>query len=135
MSFFNAQLDIIGDLLQPLNDKQTPAGKDLPEPVVELASSESGIRLTFDTNRVSLKSVIITSGFDISISEQGVMFYANASAQSSTGARKKIHGGSGLSGNGDAYGPECTLFSTFLVAADPDPSSDMKLLPSWNFTR
>lgn len=33
------------------------------------------------------------------------MFYSNNMADPSKGARKKIHGGSGISGNGDAYGP------------------------------
>ena len=34
------------------------------------------------------------------------MFYSNAMGNAAKGARKKAHGGSGISGNGDAYGPQ-----------------------------
>lgn len=56
LSSFDAQLDVIGGLLQPSNNQQTPDGKGVnrPEPVVELVSPKSGIKLAFDTNRVSL---------------------------------------------------------------------------------
>jgi hypothetical protein len=63
------------------------------------------------------------------------MFYANGLAHRSTGARKKIHGGSGLSGNGDGYGPGCTLFGTFIVGMVPDLSHEMKPPPSLNSMR
>lgn len=33
------------------------------------------------------------------------MFYSNNLSTAAKGARKKIHGGSGVSGNGDAYSP------------------------------
>jgi hypothetical protein len=50
------------------------------------------------------------------------MFYANGMAKSSAGARKKIHGGSGLSGNDDSYGPGCMLFSAFNYVTNSDLS-------------
>lgn len=36
--------------------------------------------------------------------ESGVQFYSNNLTNPSKGARKKIHGGSGISGHGDSYG-------------------------------
>jgi len=53
------------------------------------------------------------------------MFYANGSAQPSTGSRKMIHGGSGLSGNHDAYGPGSAAFLEFHapLAAFLDPEN------------
>lgn len=45
----------------------------------------------------------------------GVMFYTNGSATPTSGARKKIHGGSGISGHGDSYGPGCTLYGMFVL--------------------
>ena|SRR6188768_3174330 len=33
------------------------------------------------------------------------MFYSNALAKATSGARKKAHGGSGISGDGNAYSP------------------------------
>lgn len=102
LSSFHAQLDVLGGLLQPLNEEQR---KTHPERVVELVSAKSGIKLAFDTN------------------QQGVMFYANGMAKPSAGARKKIHGGSGLSGNGDSYGPGSAAFLEFHapLAAFLDP--------------
>lgn len=52
----------------------------------------------------------------MSSAEHGVMFYSNAMANVANGARKKIHGGSGISGKGDAYGPQSMhfLLSTFI---------------------
>lgn len=38
------------------------------------------------------------------IAESGVQFYTNNLTNESKGARKKIHGGSGISGAGDSYG-------------------------------
>jgi len=40
-------------------------------------------------------------------SERGVMFYSN-NANPKEGARKIMHGGSGVSGFGDSYGPGST---------------------------
>ena len=39
------------------------------------------------------------------LTEHGVMFYTNIGADPAVGARKKIHGGSGIQGHGDSYGP------------------------------
>ncbi len=36
------------------------------------------------------------------------MFYSNSMSNAAKGARKKIHGGSGVRDNGDAYGPGST---------------------------
>lgn len=41
------------------------------------------------------------------------MFYSNAMGNEAKGARKIIHGGSGISGNGDAYGPQSNYFPLF----------------------
>lgn len=60
------------------------------------------------------------------------MFYANGMAKPSAGARKKIHGGSGLSGNGDSYGPGCRCPSSVI---DPHLSRNLKLPHFWNSTR
>jgi hypothetical protein len=54
-------------------------------------------------------------------SEQGVMFYANGMAKASAGARKIIHGGSGLNGHNDSYGPGCTLFRALNDVTNSDP--------------
>jgi hypothetical protein len=57
LSSFNAQFDIIGGILQPSNNEQLPNRTDRPEPVVELFSPNSGIRLAFDTNRMFSNSL------------------------------------------------------------------------------
>ena len=46
------------------------------------------------------------------------MFYSNNMADPSKGARKKIHGGSSISDNGDAYGPGSQLFICQLCIDD-----------------
>ena len=38
------------------------------------------------------------------------MFYSNNKADPSKGTRKKIHGGSGISADGEAYGPSSQFF-------------------------
>ncbi|KAK7682610.1 hypothetical protein QCA50_014410 [Cerrena zonata] len=65
------------------------------DPVVVIASDRSGLRLTFDTN------------------QSGVQFYSNNLTNPSKGARKKIHGGSGISGHGDSYGVGTAAFLEF----------------------
>lgn len=42
------------------------------------------------------------------------MFYTNGMANPANGARKKIHGGSGTSRNGDAYGPGSAFPPNFI---------------------
>ncbi|KAF8896033.1 galactose mutarotase-like domain-containing protein [Infundibulicybe gibba] len=109
LSSFDASFDLIGDLLQPSPSGRSADGEQPVEPVVKLYSPKSGISLTFDTN------------------QQGVMFYSNNLAKPSAGARKKIHGGSGISGHGDSYAPGSAAFlefhnplAAFLHAADKD---------------
>jgi len=65
------------------------------EPLVELQSEKSGLKLDFDTN------------------QSGVQFYSNNLTNPTKGARKKIHGGSGVSGAGDAYGAGSAAFLEF----------------------
>lgn len=50
------------------------------------------------------------TSFSPNFAEYGAMFYSNAMANPAKGARKKIHGGSGIKDNGDAYGPGCKYF-------------------------
>ncbi|KAF8055540.1 galactose mutarotase-like domain-containing protein [Lyophyllum atratum] len=108
LSSFNPELDLIKDVLQPSNDDQgNPTRGNRPAPVVELTSDKSGIKLVFDTN------------------QRGVMFYANGLANQGSGARKKIHGGSGIRGNGGSYGPGTAAFLEFHepLAAFLDPKN------------
>jgi len=87
-----------------ISEKELSSGIDLlkdiltsedKEPVVELESEKSGLKLTFDTN------------------QSGVQFYSNNLTSPSKGARKKIHGGSGISGAGDSYGVGSAAFLEF----------------------
>jgi hypothetical protein len=46
-----AEVDLLKDVLRPSNDP-SPAGRgDRSDPVVELRSAKSGLKLAFDTNR------------------------------------------------------------------------------------
>ncbi|KAF5374514.1 hypothetical protein D9615_009094 [Tricholomella constricta] len=108
LSSFNSKLDLIKDIVQPSNDEQgNPTRGNRLAPVVELCSEKSGIKLVFDTN------------------QPGVMFYANGLATAASGARKKIHGGSGISGHGDSYSPGTAAFLEFHqpLAAFLDPKN------------
>ncbi|KAH9481106.1 Galactose mutarotase [Psilocybe cubensis] len=89
---FNEQSDFLEDLLRPANDENRGSR---PEPLATLSSAKSGLKLEFDSN------------------QHGVMFYSNAMASVTKGARKKIHGGSGITGHGDAYGPGTAVFLEF----------------------
>ncbi|KAF9534010.1 galactose mutarotase-like domain-containing protein [Crepidotus variabilis] len=89
LSSFNDDSDFVQDLLRSSDNPER--GLRGP-PAIELASERSGLKLLFDTN------------------QRGTMFYSNALAKSSAGARKKIHGGSGVSGSGDAYDPHTAVF-------------------------
>ncbi|KAG9218721.1 hypothetical protein PLEOSDRAFT_1089196 [Pleurotus ostreatus PC15] len=88
--------DLMKDVLRPTHDPTKPSSPPLRgEPVVELSSNKSGLKLVFDTN------------------QSGVMFYSNNLANPATGIRKKIHGGSGKAGTGDGYGPATAAFLEF----------------------
>jgi len=108
LTSFNANLDLIKDVVQPTNDAQGSAthGKR-PRSVAELSSDKSGIKLLFDTN------------------QPGVMFYANGGANPAVGARKKIHGGSGFQNMGDSYSPGTAAFLEFHepISAFLDPKN------------
>ncbi|KAH8092568.1 galactose mutarotase-like protein [Cristinia sonorae] len=65
------------------------------DPLVQLASEKSGLRVSFDSN------------------QSGVQFYSNNLTNEKNGARKKIHGGSGVSGAGDSYGVGSAAFLEF----------------------
>ncbi|TFK36743.1 galactose mutarotase-like domain-containing protein [Crucibulum laeve] len=95
LSKFNAEFDLLKDLVRPSNNKDSGGRGSRAAPVVELSSERSGIKLVFDTN------------------QHGVMFYANGLASPTKGARKKIHGGSGVRDKGDAYGPGTAAFLEF----------------------
>ncbi|CAA7269494.1 unnamed protein product [Cyclocybe aegerita] len=92
LNSFGEESNYLKDLLRPPDDAErgTRAGA-----VVELKSKKSGLKLAFDTN------------------QRGAMFYSNALAKATNGARKKIHGGSGVSGDGNAYGPHTAAFLEF----------------------
>lgn len=75
---------------------------------VQLASEKTRIALDFFSNRKEHCSLSSRPTFDLinaSYLERGLMFYTNDLADPAKGARKLIHGGSGISGHGDAYGP------------------------------
>ena len=80
--------------------------------VRNLASSYRLSDLALSLNSIPIVGGIHNANFSVltAFLERGVMFYTNAMANADNGARKKIHGGSGTSGNGDAYGP-CSAFS------------------------
>jgi len=48
---------------------------------------------------------------DKKIIESGALFSSNHLSTPDQGARKVAHGGSGISGRGDSYGPWCTFSS------------------------
>ncbi|KIK66891.1 hypothetical protein GYMLUDRAFT_37958 [Collybiopsis luxurians FD-317 M1] len=105
-SEFTPELDLLKDILTPSGAEGGARG-DRPDPVVELSSDKSGLKLLFDTN------------------QDGTMFYSNAWADPSRGARKKIHGGSGIMNNGDGYIPGSAAFLEFhdVLAAFLDPTN------------
>ncbi|KAK1223501.1 hypothetical protein PQX77_013628 [Marasmius sp. AFHP31] len=93
-SSFNDNFDLLGDLLRPSNSPSASRGART-EPFAELASEKSGIKLVFDTNQT------------------GMMFYTNIGASPAKGARKKIHGGSGIKDHGDGYPEWAAAFLEF----------------------
>ncbi|KAJ7129045.1 galactose mutarotase-like domain-containing protein [Mycena filopes] len=106
-------LDLLQDVLRPSHP--TPGATAAERgtrsaPVVELASAKSGLKLVFDSNQA------------------GVMFYSNAWTNPQKGARKKIHGGSGIKGKGDSYDAGSAAFLEFHdpLAAFLDPANKDK---------
>ncbi|KAE9399481.1 galactose mutarotase-like protein [Gymnopus androsaceus JB14] len=101
-SDFTPTFDLLKDVLTPSGAKV-----DRPEPVVEFSSDKSGLKLLFDTN------------------QDGTMFYSNAWADPAKGARKKIHGGSGIKDHGDGYVPGSAAFFEFhdVLAGFLDPAN------------
>ncbi|KAI0790063.1 galactose mutarotase-like domain-containing protein [Abortiporus biennis] len=95
------------DLTPDKNFLQEILTTDQKDPVVELESDKSGLKITFDTN------------------QSGVQFYSNNLTNPTKGARKKIHGGSGVSGAGDSYGVGSAAFLEFHepLAAWQNPST------------
>jgi aldose 1-epimerase len=89
---FNAETDFLRDLLRASDDKERGSR---PDPLVILSSAKSGLKLEFDSN------------------QHGLMFYSNAMASVTSGAKKNIHGGSGISGRGAGYGPGTAAFLEF----------------------
>ncbi|KAF8910436.1 galactose mutarotase-like domain-containing protein [Gymnopilus junonius] len=92
LTSFLAETDLLKDVLRASDDKERGSR---PDPLVILSSKKSGLALELDSN------------------QNGVMFYSNAMGNMAKGARKIIHGGSGISGNGDAYGPQTAVFLEF----------------------
>ncbi|KAH7913501.1 galactose mutarotase-like domain-containing protein [Hygrophoropsis aurantiaca] len=90
VSKFTPDLDEVTNIL---NQKRS-------EPVVQLSSEKSGLAVEFDTNRKDLR---IDTWFELDLTyltlEAGLMFYTNNHANTK-GYRKKIHGGSGVKGDG-----------------------------------
>ncbi|KAJ4468626.1 galactose mutarotase-like protein [Lentinula edodes] len=105
VSEFTPKFDLLKDVLIPSDTGGATRG-DRPEPVVELSSETSGLKLIFETN------------------QDGAMFYSNAWADPAKGARKKIHGGSGIKDHGDGYVPGTAAFLEFhdILAAFLDPA-------------
>ncbi|THU82850.1 galactose mutarotase-like protein [Dendrothele bispora CBS 962.96] len=119
LSSLTDSLDLVKDLLTPAkNSSQTSQTSSSSsssrgartDPVVELASEKSGLKLVFDTN------------------QSGAMFYSNGLSKATSGARKKIHGGSGIKDHGDAYEPGTAAFLEFhdILSAFLDPANKNK---------
>ncbi|KAG6873480.1 hypothetical protein C0995_015183 [Termitomyces sp. Mi166 len=111
LSSFDSKLDLIKEIVLPSNDAQgNPTRGNRPASVAELSSAKTGIKLLFDTN------------------QHGVMFYTNIGANPAVGARKKIHGGSGIKDHGDGYGPGSAAFLEFHepISAFLDPKNKDK---------
>ncbi|KAK7435357.1 hypothetical protein VKT23_019708 [Stygiomarasmius scandens] len=109
-SLNDSKFDLVKDLLTPANPKDPSLHGARTDSVVELASEKSGLKLVFDTN------------------QSGAMFYSNGLSNKSSGARKKIHGGSGIKDHGDAYEPGTAAFLEFhdILSAFLDPANKDK---------
>ncbi|KAF5342062.1 hypothetical protein D9611_002072 [Ephemerocybe angulata] len=82
---FTPELDLVGNIIKP----------EYTRSIAELASSVSGLKLSFDSN------------------QHGLMVYTNGLSSPSKGARKVAHGGSGVKDKGDSYGPGDAVFMEF----------------------
>ncbi|EAU83259.1 hypothetical protein CC1G_11895 [Coprinopsis cinerea okayama7 len=87
LASFTSELNLVQDLFKPQGASHGAAA--------ELSSKQSGLKVTFDSN------------------QHGLMVYTNGLSTVNKGARKLAHGGSGISGNGDAYGPGDAVFLEF----------------------
>jgi hypothetical protein len=102
---FTPELDLLSDIIKPTYSRS----------VGELASSASGLKVSFDSNRTytlicqSTENCALTPDIP---SEHGLMVYTNGLSSASKGARKHAHGGSGISNHGDSYGPGGTTLPT-----------------------
>ncbi|TFL02352.1 galactose mutarotase-like protein [Pterulicium gracile] len=101
----DSEHDLVKDIVEPAGTPRQPNGQRA-DSVVELSSKASGLKLLFDTN------------------QSGVMFYTNNWANKD-GARKKIHGGTGIKGTGNGYVPGSAAFLEFHdpLAAFLDPAN------------
>ncbi|KAK0446130.1 galactose mutarotase-like domain-containing protein [Armillaria borealis] len=96
ISTFSDDFDLVKSIITP---------STVHSPVALLSSDISGLSLAFDTN------------------QSGVMFYSNIGAVPERDARKKIHGGSGLKGDGLATGTAAFLEFHDVLSAFLDPSN------------
>ena len=83
-------------------------------------------------NRAALyhKGEDIFIGLLVFLQESGAMFYSNGLSNKSSGARKKIHGGSGIKDHGDAYEPGSKFIHLFIRCGLIHVRQP---LHSWNF--
>ncbi|KAK0223541.1 galactose mutarotase-like domain-containing protein [Armillaria fumosa] len=95
ISTFSDDFDLVKSIITP---------DTVHSPVALLSSDISGLSLAFRTN------------------QSGVMFYSNIGAVPERDARKKIHGGSGLKGDGLAPGTAAFLEFHGVLSAFLDPS-------------
>ncbi|PBL03259.1 galactose mutarotase-like protein [Armillaria gallica] len=96
ISMFSDDFDLVKSIITP---------STVHSPVALLSSDISGLSLAFDTN------------------QPGVMFYSNIGSVPDRDARKKIHGGSGLKGDGLAPGTAAFLEFHDVLSAFLDPSN------------
>lgn len=96
ISTFSDDFDLVKNIITP---------STVHSPVALLSSDISGLSLAFDTN------------------QSGVMFYSNIGAVPERDARKKIHGGSGLRGDGLAPGTAAFFEFHDVLSAFLDPSN------------
>ncbi|KAF6740947.1 galactose mutarotase-like domain-containing protein [Ephemerocybe angulata] len=82
---FTPELDLVGNIIKP----------EYTRSIAELASSVSGLKLSFDSN------------------QHGLMVYTNGLSNPSKGARKVAHGGSGVKDKGDSYGPGGEIYHRY----------------------
>ena len=130
-SEFTADSDLLAAIL---NTEPVPASS-----LVELSSAKSGLRLSFNSNRECcqrLRPRISLNKFYGS--ESGVQFYSNNLTNEKNGARKKIHGGSGVSGAGGSYNAGSAyrylILQMIRELTRYGSLPPTQLPPSWSFT-